>query len=259
MCTLTLHRTPARLLVTMNRDEQRTRAPEVAPVLHHGSPESCRWIGPLDGKSGGTWMGANDEGVVACLLNIYPAEETSVAPGGSASRGSIIPQLLPRGPIDLCLDWLAREFDPRPFSPFTLVVAAIDCGWTFAWSGGGEMQRSALDEEWSILTSSSWNAREVLPWRRRAFADWRAAGCRFAGDLPGIHLLQPFGLEAWSPLMARERTATRSIAQAAVDRGGASVEMRYWPVDDEHGVAPSPLASLRRPLSPSPARSSLAP
>jgi uncharacterized protein with NRDE domain len=68
MCTVTVLRSPERLLLTMNRDERRTRGEELAP-RKAGGGSSPAWIGPADGAKGGTWFGANDRGIMACLLN----------------------------------------------------------------------------------------------------------------------------------------------------------------------------------------------
>lgn len=84
MCTVTVHRSANRLLVTMNRDEARDRAPEVPPAIHHND---VNWLAPSDSARGGTWIGVNDRGVVACLLNGY-VEGDSVIRFRKASRAA---------------------------------------------------------------------------------------------------------------------------------------------------------------------------
>jgi uncharacterized protein with NRDE domain len=87
MCTLTLLRASDRCLITMNRDDLIAR-PESPPKLDgaHGA----HMIAPLDLKAGGTWIGLNRHGLVACLLNRYD----QAAPSDGLSRGVIVPEAL---------------------------------------------------------------------------------------------------------------------------------------------------------------------
>ena len=69
MCTLVLLRrpkTPWPLLLAANRDELRTR-PSRPPARHW--PDRPQVRGGLDVTAGGTWLGVNDDGLVAAVLN----------------------------------------------------------------------------------------------------------------------------------------------------------------------------------------------
>jgi uncharacterized protein with NRDE domain len=66
----------------MNRDDLADR-PEAAPAEWPSAKPA--FVAPKDLQAGGTWIGVNDHGVIACLLNRYDA-----APAGHISRRSIV-------------------------------------------------------------------------------------------------------------------------------------------------------------------------
>ena len=229
MCTVTLHIDADVLLVTMNRDEYRDRALEMPPARFRGEPGGVAWAGPLDGRSRGTWIGVNERGVVACLLNRYQARPGAAAASVEPpSRGGIVPRCLERGEARGCVEWLANGFDPSSYDPFTLLVAYRGGGRAYQWDGEGEPLTQSLATGWQMRSSSSWRREEVLAWRRAEFEAWRRTGCPDSGRLPSFHLLQPPGKAEWAPMMAREKTATRSVTRVAVFRASAAAEVAYW-------------------------------
>jgi hypothetical protein len=250
MCTVTVYRGPERLLVTMNRDERRTRADELPPKVA-GAGGAAAWIGPTDSEKGGTWFGANDRGVVACLLNAYAPEDLALLGRDDIpSRGRIIPRLLAREPHDL-RPWLAEGLDPTPYPSFTLVVATAHWGQAYCWRLGSGVSTSDIDPGWTMITSSLWRTDDVLAWRQRAFDSWRAAGAAEVAGVPAFNLLEQPDRRPWSPMMTRPISITRSVTQAELQPGRCWLEIRYWRRDGELPVAPSrPTASERLPLVP---------
>jgi len=246
MCTVTSHLGGGRLLLTMNRDEYRSRDPEVPPAVHDGLGDGPTWAAPLDSQSGGTWIGANAAGVVACILNIYTDhEDVPPAPAGRPSRGDIIPRLLSAGSADDVREWLLTEFAPADYAPFQVLIADGSGRTTHTWSGDGSVDSIGLPDGWQLMSSSSWNADEVLPWRRDRFEEWVADGAMIARELPTYHLLQPEGLADRAPLMSRERTSTRSITQIALDGVGGKTIVRYWPDPTVDTLGQPPHTALR--------------
>lgn len=244
MCTVTSHLDGRRLVVTMNRDERRERGPEQPPVVHPAAAGAPAWVAPADSESGGTWMGANACGVVACLLNRYlPADSRPTPDDRRLSRGAIIPALLAQGGHGAARAWLETEFDPKPYPSFTLLVGSPDGRDLYLWPTEGGLARVACGPGWRLVSSSSWNTDAVLAWRRERFADWVAAGADHAGDLPTYNLLCPDGLAEWAPLMSRTYAATRGITQAVVDSASGTVTLRYWP-EASRGLADASPATL---------------
>lgn len=270
------------MLVTMNRDEARSRAAESAPRLRAGGPTAPDWLAPEDGAAGGTWIGANDRGVIACLLNRYPAsEKPKPARKGAPSRGRIVAEALAQGGPEQTFDWIESRFDPAPYSSFALMVLSEGQSQSYEWTGGDRLQAEPLilgtpisrvansktpsrrlafpGGDWAMRTSSSWRTDEVEAWRAEAFDQWLADGARFDGQIPSFNLLQPKGRAEWSPLMSRELACTRSITQVFADFASGTIEMRHWPkpASKKLGkpsvvrleIATGRLARLRGPLS----------
>ncbi len=244
MCTVSHCLAPHRLLVTMNRDERRERPAESPPRLHNGP---FPWIGPTDGEGGGSWIGVNSRGTVACLLNGYPTAD--LGSKANRSRGGIIPQLLEQGDAGPALEWLSRRFDPTPYQPFKLLVYSTARGEALVWDGeGGVRACGAFPSGWGLVTSSSWRQSDVVGWRREKFERW-AKDPQFNGLLPTFNLLREAGKEWWSPLVSRDRSATRSVTQVEVRNGleGGWIELRYWPRPFDEPTRPD--HCLKIPLS----------
>jgi len=237
MCTVTMLRGADRLLVTMNRDERRRRAEELAPRQAGGGGRPA-WIGPADGAKGGTWFGANDRGVVACLLNAYAAGDLALLNRDDLpSRGGIIPRLLEQTP-EQARAWLRSRFDPSPFPSFSLVVVAPGWGEAYSWRLDQGIAVSAIPEGWSMVSSSLWRSGEVVAWRQARFEEWlREGACEIEG-VPGFNLLEAPGRRDYSPLMTRPVSITRSLTQAELRAGADRLVMRYWRRDGESPISP---------------------
>lgn len=111
--------------LVFNRDEQRSRPPSSGPERRRVGKRTA--IMPIDPPSGGTWIGANDAGLVACVLNSNPRDASRTArPGPSVmSRGTIVPSLLSAGTMCEALS-LARVLDASQFEPFRVLVVSAD-------------------------------------------------------------------------------------------------------------------------------------
>ena len=250
MCTVTIHRVPGRIVATMNRDEAFARAPESPPAIVRG-PSGVEWMAPRDGERGGTWMGANSAGVIACLLNAYQPGESLLpdTSGQFRSRGEIIPALLERGPADAALAWLSDDFDPEQYPSFTLLVVSDAVARKIAWLRNGRLDIEPIQSEWTLVSSSGWDSAEVTRWREAEFARWLDGDAAMRGTLPEFHLLQPEGKEDWAPLMNRGWSATRSITQAHFDSASGTLAMHYWRDPTPASNGPSASVALER-ISP---------
>jgi uncharacterized protein with NRDE domain len=249
MCTVTVLHTGDRVLVTMNRDERRSRGNELPPA-EAGGGHVPRWVGPADGARGGTWFGASDHGVIACLLNAYePGDLALLGRDDVPSRGGIIPRLLALE-RQAGRRWLRSELDPSPYPSFTLVVVTADAGELVIWRSGRELGLEPIDEGWTMVTSSFFNADEVVPWRHRQFQRWRDSGEEEVDGVPAFNLLEVDGRREWSPLMTRPFSITHSLTQAELRPSESSVRLRYWRRDGESAIdTERPTAAVHLPLS----------
>lgn len=246
MCTVTVHRDAETLMVTMNRDEARTRAPERPPAIFGQENFPGKWMAPIDGEAGGTWIGVNAHGVAACLLNAYLPGQMLARPKvpSTFSRGTIVPAVLAQGDGEHVRKWMTEKFDPSPYDSFQLVVVWLEGGVRWIWSGSEYLKRLPCQDEWTLVSSSLWKSDAVLAWRRKAFEQWRNAGSKRRGHLPTFHLLQAEGKEEWSPMIDREWSCTRSITQVHVDGRTRRSVLRYWPRKTRRTVAAAPASEL---------------
>jgi hypothetical protein len=66
MCTVSwVHQKDGYQLLS-NRDEKHTRKPALAPSLRQ--QRQVRFLAPIDGDQGGSWIGVNQFGLSLCLL-----------------------------------------------------------------------------------------------------------------------------------------------------------------------------------------------
>ena len=77
MCTATWMATEGRFRLYFNRDELRSRGPARPP--ERLEREGTAILAPIDGDRGGSWIAANEHGLVACLLNGYVEESDPAA------------------------------------------------------------------------------------------------------------------------------------------------------------------------------------
>jgi hypothetical protein len=234
----------------MNRDERWTRAAELPPALHPADSGQKTWVGPSDGERGGTWIGANSAGVVACILNAYAEGDLELLGRADVpSRGEIIPALLGRDRGNV-FRFVERNLDPTPYPSFILMVVTSEKGLIARWTLGSGVEYESVDEGWSMVSSSWWRTEEVASWRRGRFEDWLVCGPRFDGLMPAFNLLEEPGEREYSPFMTRSYSGTRSITQISIDRKRPNIHMVYWAREGEGAVDPSlPTSHVELPLS----------
>jgi Transport and Golgi organisation 2 len=126
MCTVVLLRRPQApwpLLLAANRDELRSR-PWRPPARHW--PDRPGVVAGLDVQAGGSWLGVNDDGVVAAVLN----RVGSLGPAsGKRSRGELVLEALDHADAAAAASALA-DLDPDAYRSFNLLVAdARDAFW----------------------------------------------------------------------------------------------------------------------------------
>ncbi len=126
MCTLVILRRPGNdwpLLLAANRDEmcQRTAS---RPARHW--PDRPQVVAGLDLTGGGSWLGVNDEGLVAAVMN--RTDTLGPAPG-KRTRGELVLEALDHAEAKAAAGALA-DLRPEAYRPFNLVIAdARDAYW----------------------------------------------------------------------------------------------------------------------------------
>lgn len=136
MCTLILLRRPGHdwpVIVGANRDEMIAR-PWREPGRHW--PDRPEVVAGLDQQAGGSWLGINDHGVVAGILNRHG----SLGPApGQRSRGELVLDALDYADAADAAEALAA-IDPRAYRTFNMVVAdSRDAFWLRHADDSGKM------------------------------------------------------------------------------------------------------------------------
>lgn len=159
MCTIVVLRRPGHpwpVLIAANRDELIDR-PWQPPGRHW--PDRAGIVAGRDELGNGSWLGINDHGVVAAVLNRLGT--LGPAPG-LKSRGRLPLAALAHASAREAADALA-DLDPRAFRPFNLVIIDRRDGfWLRAADHGGDgpaaaLRVAALPEGLSMITAHDCN------------------------------------------------------------------------------------------------------
>ncbi len=154
MCTVILLRRPDHdwpLILGANRDEKGDR-PWRPPARHWPDREDV--TAGLDELAGGTWLGINDYGVVACVLNrmgtLGPAPD-------KRSRGELPLEALDHAEAEAAAEALSH-LNPAAYRPFNMIVAdARAAFWIAAKEGENRIHTQAVPEGLSMLTAHDMN------------------------------------------------------------------------------------------------------
>ncbi len=171
MCSVIILRRPTHerwpLLLAANRDELGSR--ETAPPGRHWD-ERPDVVAGLDREAGGSWLGLNDHGVVAAVLN---RRGTLGPEAGKRSRGELVLEALDHADAEAAAAALAH-LDPAAYRPFNLLVAdAVDAFW-IRHAGDGMVRSVALEPGIAMLTARELNDPQS-PRTRRYLPLFRAA------------------------------------------------------------------------------------
>ncbi|MBY0510057.1 MAG: NRDE family protein [Rhodospirillaceae bacterium] len=154
MCTVVMLRRPGHawpLLLGANRDEMGNR-PWKPPARHW--PDRADVVAGLDELAGGTWMGLNDNGVTACILNRYG----SLGPApGKRSRGELVLDALDHSDAQDAARFL-KDIDPGAYRPFNMLIADNrDAWWLAMKTDTSDITLEPIPEGLSMFTAHDRN------------------------------------------------------------------------------------------------------
>jgi len=119
MCSVVILRRPGHdwpLILGANRDEM-TGRPWLPPGRHW--PERSWVLAGLDRLAGGSWLGVNDHGLIAGVMN----RSHSLGPAaGKRSRGELVLEALDHADAAAAADALLG-LEPSAYRPFNLILA----------------------------------------------------------------------------------------------------------------------------------------
>jgi len=221
MCTVSIVAHADGLRLVSNRDERLDRAIARAPRVVALGPRLAAM--PRDPTGGGSWIGVNDAGLMAALLNRYGAPVRDCGARWT-SRGVLVPAALGCDSMETALASL-QKLDAAHFQPFRLVLTN---GHAIALVTGDTREvtcaASALERP-VMFTASSLGDFLVDAPRRRLF-DWlmtdRAA--RLRGQAL-FHRHQWADKRDISVVMQRADAAT--VSRTTVDVGSGGITLEY--------------------------------
>lgn len=159
MCTVVLLRRPGHawpLLLAANRDERVDRSWD--PPARHWQ-ERAEVTAGRDREAGGAWLGMNDHGVVAAVLN----RSGSLGPAaGKRSRGELPLDALDHADAASAAEALG-ELDAGAYRSFNLVVADAQDAFWIKGEGHGPVQVAEAPEGVSVLTAHDLNDTAASP------------------------------------------------------------------------------------------------
>lgn len=205
MCTVTVLPSENDFVLTMNRDERRTRKEDGLRRAVEGGVSFCY---PIDAQAGGTWIGVNDRGIAACLLNNYKTPTSRDA----RSRGEIVSSALACGGMTEVSTFL-KDLDVTPYNAFECLVLSLGEIHHFSWNKADYNRQKLSRDKPIMLTSSSERLRQVTQYRLRLFNQWQA---RQTDDVGLFHLQQQKSQKRSAVFMSRELTHTKSLVQVNV-------------------------------------------
>ncbi len=223
MCTLSWLPDSSGYWVLFNRDERRTRGPGRRPSRQRRA--GVRALSPIDRDAGGTWIGVNQFGVTAAILNRYHDAAIEPTPA-KVSRGLLLQSLLDAPSARALIARLeARAL--RAYLPFT--IAAFDRGAVVRladWSGR-RLTRSRTTTPGLVRTSSGLDQRGAERSRGARFAAVARSGSISPAQLRALHRDHQPARGALSICMHRPDARTQSLTEIRVAKTTATV--RYTP------------------------------
>jgi hypothetical protein len=237
VCTVSVVPHDVGCRIVCNRDERRSRSTASPPTIY--SVGRQRAVFPVDASSGGTWIAANDAGLVLALLN-RSAGAVSQGDVAFRSRGHIVPALTRHSTLTSAID-AALALPPLEFQPFQIIGVQ---GSEFAILTSNRRRITIVADslhEPILCTSSSLGDTVVEGPRGALFQRlvratpqerWRHGQYRF-------HRHWWTAKPELSVLMSRPDA--RTVSRTTVDVSGRVVMMRYEPLDDSSSLVPTDL------------------
>ena len=153
MCTLVILRRPEHMwpvVIGANRDEMIGR-PSEPPARHW--PDRPEIVAGLDRLAGGSWLGINDWGVAAAVLNRHG----SLGPApGQRSRGELVLEALDHPDAVAAAEALSH-LDPAAYRTFNLIIADNRDAFWLRHADGATIDAWPIAEGLSLIDSGELN------------------------------------------------------------------------------------------------------
>ena len=208
MCTVTWLRSGDGYQLLCNRDERNSRQPALGP--RQREQNGVKYIAPVDGDHGGSWIGANEFGLSLCLLNRYG--ELDLKPNQNyISRGLLLLDLLDSPHVEQIMSRV-NEMALDRFRPFNLLALSPHKSALVEWTGS---EYSIVDDADRLLPLTSTSLKEpgIAIARQQQFAALTATQTINESLLDAFHRGHLPDRGAYSVCMHRDDAATVSLSK----------------------------------------------
>ncbi len=165
MCTVSYIPGNNRYFLTSNRDEKIIRGLSLPPRMYEVNQRTLLY--PKDADAGGTWIGMQDNGVAAVLLNGGFVKHISEPPYVK-SRGQVMLDILSAStPLQSLLDYRLTGVEP-----FTLILLQQEKLFECRWDGNRIWHTSLAEREPHIWSSVTLYDTGMIRKREEWFSKW---------------------------------------------------------------------------------------
>lgn len=215
MCTVTWWKKPTAYELFFNRDELKTRQEALPPEMFEEN--GVRFIAPVDGDFGGTWIFVNQYGLTVGLLNHYPACVAQKKDGLFTSRGLLVRSLADCPGLEALAERLV-ELDLKCYRPFHLVALQLGREARM-WTWDGQQLDCDCEVDAALpVTTSSYASADVVAERKNEFRSRLDTGETFSPQfLENFHKAHAPERGAFSVCMEREDAETVSLSRVRVE------------------------------------------
>lgn len=211
MCILSIVKSDQGIIITSNRDEQRSRKNSLAPeIINLGERKA---IIARDAQAQGTWLLTDNHGRTAILLN-GAFESHTPAPPYRESRGIILMHLFQEHNFKSAFLFYNLE----NIEPFQIIYLDTEIAFQCVWDGN-QKHLFAIDLSTpQVYFSPTLYTREQQEEKRNHFFKTLAEiGSINSNELLEIHSNQNIHSSELNFFMSREHQTTKSISQVELN------------------------------------------
>jgi uncharacterized protein with NRDE domain len=220
MCTVIYIPTSTGFLAASCRDEALNREPALMPASIQVGTYSI--LQPIDGRFGGSWIAARNDGMVMILFN-GAFENHQHQPPYAKSRGLIFTQLQnEQNPANAFL-----QLNLTGIEPFSIIIIQQQALYRLVWDGSKHWQLP-LQNIPHIWSSATLYTTPQIVERAKAFAEWLSEKTNSQKSL--LHWLQTTLPNENEHRFIMKRSSMATVSVSILEVHAHQIQFNYYPV-----------------------------